>query len=246
MEYDLIICVFGCDTIEKYRNQILKIEETYGKLIKSLNNCKILYFLGKTEVLHGEQFIHLENIDDDYMSASYKQWYGIKYIYENYKTKFVMCIGTDTYININKLLKLLSNFNHTEELYLGGHGCFRSLVGKSIYFHSGGPGFILSYNAINRIYPFINDVNVIMSLWINVCKQSNVKLLEACDVAIGYLADLLNLNTIKLNGFYYCNFNGDPCHINNINHRDIISCHNMSSNNFDDFTKILNDNGYFI
>ena len=34
MEFDLIFCIFGCDTIPKYRDEILKIEETWGKDVK--------------------------------------------------------------------------------------------------------------------------------------------------------------------------------------------------------------------
>ena len=36
--YDIIICVFACDTKEKYRNEILKINETWGSIIKEKYN----------------------------------------------------------------------------------------------------------------------------------------------------------------------------------------------------------------
>lgn len=29
--YNIIFCVFACDTIENYRNEILKVKETWGK-----------------------------------------------------------------------------------------------------------------------------------------------------------------------------------------------------------------------
>ena len=60
--YKIIICIFGCINIEKYKNEIKKIKETYEK------NCnetiKILYFLGekKCDDYHQENFIYLDKI----------------------------------------------------------------------------------------------------------------------------------------------------------------------------------------
>jgi hypothetical protein len=45
--YKMVICIFGCITIEKYRLQIQKIKETFEK--KCNENIKILYFLGGKE-----------------------------------------------------------------------------------------------------------------------------------------------------------------------------------------------------
>ena len=44
--YDIIFCIFGCDTIPKYKNEILKINETWGKIALQYN-IKLLYFLGE-------------------------------------------------------------------------------------------------------------------------------------------------------------------------------------------------------
>ena len=40
--YDIIFCIFGCDTIPKYKNEILKINETWGKIALQYN-IKLLY-----------------------------------------------------------------------------------------------------------------------------------------------------------------------------------------------------------
>ena len=45
--YDLIIVIFACDTIEKFRLQILKIEDTWAKDVYSRTNIKLLFFLGE-------------------------------------------------------------------------------------------------------------------------------------------------------------------------------------------------------
>jgi predicted nucleotide-binding protein (sugar kinase/HSP70/actin superfamily) len=103
-DYDLVICVYACDTIEKYKQQIIKMNEKYQEILDEYKNIKLIYFLGeeKTDLI-GEQYVNLTNVKNDYLSASYKQNLGLKYIYENLKTKFIMCIGTDTYVNIKKL-----------------------------------------------------------------------------------------------------------------------------------------------
>jgi hypothetical protein len=119
MEYELIICVYGCVTIDKYKAQLLKMDEKIGSLIENdlKDKCKIIYFLEKNDILNDDQkFIVLDNVNNDYMSATYKQWYGLNYIYNNYKTNFVMCIGTDTYVNVKKCLNLLRNYNYNDNL----------------------------------------------------------------------------------------------------------------------------------
>ena len=59
IEFDLIIVVYGCDSIDKYKNQILKIKETYEKTIDRYDNIKIIYFLGPKH----DNCLENENID---------------------------------------------------------------------------------------------------------------------------------------------------------------------------------------
>jgi len=249
--YDLVIVVFGCDTKNKYRNQILKIQQTYGKVIDEYDNIEMLFFLGKKTAssLKGEKFIHLDDVDDSYSSAGFKQWHGLKYVYENLNTKFVMCFGTDTYINVKKLDIFLKKFNHNDNLYIGGHGHHRNINNKSIYYHDGGAGVILSKVCLEKIYVKISNVNNFMTEWRNMYFHGWSALKDACDVAIGYLAQTSEINAqiIKENNhFFQCSYKGGSCHRSGINMKNIISCHTMSLTNFDDFTKILIDNNYYI
>ena len=75
-------------------------------------------------------------------------------------------------------------------------------------------------------------------------------LIPACDVAIGYYIQLPSVNStiIKTDdlSFLGCNYLGHPCHLNMIEMKYIISCHYMCLNDFDTFTKILNENNYFL
>ena len=156
-EYELIILVYACYTVKKYKNQIEVINETWGKKCETYKNIKLLYFLGEEKITGFDdtdsiKYINLPCVKDDYLSASYKQFLGLKYVHENYKTKFIICLGTDTYLNIPKLLLYINNFDYNDCLYIGGHGCERDICSKKYYFHSGGPGFIITHICLEKIY----------------------------------------------------------------------------------------------
>ena len=255
LQFDLIIVVFGCDSIIKYKNQILKIKETYEKTINKYKNIKILYFLGdkSSKSLEGENLIHIKNLKDDYFSASYKQWFGLNYVKKNFNTKFVMCIGTDTFINIPKLMKFLKNYDPEENLYIGGTCAVcrpnRIINNRNIYFHSGGPGVILSKSCLNKIYPKISNVDKYLKEWTDMCKKTKKnRLIAACDVAIAYLIHMPDINSkiIKVNGFFHCNYVGYPCCRNKFPYEAVISCHYMSLKDFDNFNNILLSNNFYI
>ena len=252
-EHDLIILVYACYTIEKYRNQIDLINSTWGKKCETYKNIKLLYFLGEEKINSFNdteciKYINLPGVKNDYLSASYKQFLGLKYIYENYKTKFIICVGTDTYLNIPKLLLYIDTFNYSECLYIGGHSGDIQIGSQKYYFHSGGPGFIITYNCLAKLYDLLSNL---MENWITICNvNNNTNLIPACDVAISYYLQQpsINCKIIKTNdlSFINCNYKGYPCHINEVNISNIISCHLMSNYDFYNFTNILNDYNYFV
>lgn len=246
--YDLVIGVYACDTVEKYKKQILKMNETYVKLIDEHKNMKLIYFLGEEVTdLVGDKYVHLDNVKNDYLSASYKQFLGLKYIYDKYATKMVMFIGTDTYLNVKKLNEFIAQFDEREPLYIGGHGDVRRIGDENIYFHSGGPGFIISQCCLKRIYDYLEHF---MDEWIALCNKYKLSHLTcACDVGIAYLVHkkVSGLKTIDIPGlvFSHCNYLGFPCHPHAHDYNKLISCHNMSLNDFDKFTAILTKQRYF-
>jgi hypothetical protein len=235
------------------KKNIKKNNNTWGKKCENYSNIKLLYFVGEehnTEFYNNNniEYINIPGVKDDYLSASYKQFLGMKYIYENYNTKFIFTCGTDTYINIPKLLLYVNNFDYNECLYIGGHGCHRQIGETNYYFHSGGPGFIITQNTLQKIYYLLE---FIMNDWINRCKLHNIQHLNtACDLAISYYLHQpeYNIKIIKTNdlSFIYCNYLGYPCHYNQVNMKDIISCHSMNTSDFYNFTNILNENNHFV
>lgn len=245
--YTLIICVFACVTIHKYILQVEKINNTWGKLCT--NNIKLLYILGDevNDNFVGSNYIYLSYVKNNYLSASYKQNLGLKYIYQNYKTDFVFCCGTDTYVNIPKMMVFLNTFNKNDNLLIGGHGGKRKIGTDYVYFPSGGAGFILTYKCLEKIYPLLLSIT---EDWIQLCSYCNTNVLvSACDVAISFYLQKDNIGTsiIKVDdlSFLACNYKGVPCHKNSVNKKKIITCHFMSLTDFDDFTKILEKNNYF-
>ena len=255
----LVICVFGCATIPKYKKEILKIEETWGKHAVQ-NGIKVLYFLGEepTDLLDEKKFIYLKGVKNDYLSASDKQNLGLKYIYDHFNADFVFCCGTDTYINIKKLISYIEQFDPNKNLYIGGHGSIYNIDNRDYYYHSGGAGFILSKECLHHIY--LNIANMLAE-WITQCNHSfknwhNIKdIITACDVAISfYLHKTIqsNLEIIKDNdAFLGCNYKGFAnetfnCCGEKINKNKIITCHRMTLSDFDDYTNLLETNDYFL
>lgn len=256
--YECIFCIFACDTIPKYKNQILKIVDTWGKIIRQYN-LKLIFFLGEevTDLVSTHdsiEYIHLPNVKNDYMSASYKQYKGLEYIHDHYQTKYVFCCGTDTYINVHKLVNYLKRFTHTDKLYIGGDGNIRC-IDKELYYHSGGPGFILSSELLKILYPIFDKA---VETWIEICRRYNVTyLIPACDASISYYIQMDGIDAIIVSetdlSFRGCNYLGNyysdglclPCHINT-RYDNIISCHFMTEEDFDAYTTILEKNNYFI
>jgi hypothetical protein len=255
--YKLVICVFGCATIPEYKNEILKIDETWGNRAQQ-KGVKVLYFLGEelTDLIDDSKYVYLKNVGNDYQSAIDKQNLGLKYIHDNYESEFIFCCGTDTYINIDNMLSYIDAFDCNKPLFVGGHGDYRTLNNKPYYFHCGGAGFIVTSACLNKIYPFLSNIK---EEWNTVCSESNHgDLIPACDVALSYyLQNIIgdNLQIIEnKQQFFGCNYKGIVhhkgvglymCCNNIIKLKTLISCHCMTLLDFDEFTKILKVNSYF-
>jgi len=252
----IIICVFACVTVQKYKDEVLKIEETWGKRAAK-KGVKILYFLGEepTDLHDSSKYIYLKNVNNDYNSASEKQNLGLKYIYENYNYDYVFVCGSDTYVNIDKMIEFIKDYNCEEPLYIGGHGDTRVIGDFDCYFHSGGSGFILSKECLRLIHHSLSDMFL---KWTEICNKFCCEnLIPACDLAISYFlqkdfgSTLIMVTTLN-DEFIACNHKGLAynntfvCCGNKINPKNIISCHRMTLGDFDEFTDILERNNYFI
>jgi hypothetical protein len=253
---DLVILLYACYTVDKYRQQMITINDTWGKKCQEYpTRIRLLYFLGEEQREDPEfqdtpvtKYIHLPGVQDDYLSASYKQWLGMKYVYDHYKPNFIHCMGTDTYMNVPKFLRYLEIFDPNQLLFVGGHGDCRQVgPGKPCYFHSGGPGFVITYGVLQCLYhllPHITDT------WRSLCHEHHVEYLQpACDVAIAYYLQQPNspVHVLKADEeFMSCNYVGWPCHLGQINLQKLLVCHLMDENACRDFSKLLEANNYFL
>lgn len=256
---DIVICIFACATIDKYKQQILKINDTWGKYAET-KGIKVLFFLGEEPTdLTDDKYVYLKGVSNDYLSASYKQNLGLKYVYENYDAKFVYCCGTDTYINIEKLISYLKKINENDKHYIGGgYGfngdlLYRNIGDKTFYYHTGGAGFILSKCVLNYLYPLLENM---VYTWTHVCISNHVNyLIVACDLCISYYLQInhfMLMSDITRNDelFFACNYKGlynnTICCGSKVDIKKIIACHFMSLKDFDDFTLILKNNNYYM
>lgn len=279
MSYNIIFCVFGCDTIDKYRKEILKIKETWGKAPslmvptgkapslmvptgkapslmvpskapskapsnKVLEN-KILFFLGEEGPLHDDDCVHLENVENDYLSASYKQYGGLKYIYENYNFNYVFICGTDTFVLTDNLINYINNeseISPDKPLVIGGHGDNRKICNETVHFFSGGPGIILTKSTMDIIYP---ELGTMQEEWMWLCAENGyTTYIPACDLSLCYFLKRYGIIFVNVvNRFFNCNYLGyNPdhsiCCAKTVNIQTMISCHHMSLENFDYLEKI--------
>ena len=234
----LAVGLLACCSKDFYNEQIKACKETWCN-----SDIPIYYFTGEKCSGNCENnVIHLPNVKDDVLSATYKQWNGLRWLYEKHpEAKFYYFAGTDTYARLDKLIEYLKNMNSEENLYIGGHGFIRNETGKEIYFHSGGSGFILSNSLMKNIYELIPD-------WIEKWNShTNWWIKIACDWSIGCLFDHYNIDikTIKSDNFYACNWKGfvkggKKC-CNDINIEDLLVCHYMEPNDMKEIHKMYNN-----
>lgn len=293
MSPKIAICVFGCISIQKYCLQLLKIQETWARRAEEIHNIPVYYFVGEEQIpgldhpdvfQFPERIIYLPGVQNDYLSASYKQNLGLKYIMDHEPdVDFVFVCGTDTYLNIDSLIHFLSFMNPQEKLYIGGHydnfnnaqpqfdsvlsetddtinrmNIYGSTISNNVLqFFLGGAGFVLSRGILDGLYPFLETMT---DVWIANCHRTKTtEFLPACDVCLAYyIYGLGGRRSTYFHRFYECNYRGIInisrlfgynricycCH-DHIQLANVISCHNMSLEDFDQFTNILRDNRWF-
>jgi len=246
-----VILLFACYTVEKYKVQISLINQTWGKKCEEYR-VKIFYFLGeeKSDGFQDTDFIkyvNLPGVQNDYLSASYKQFLGLQYIYEKCHPKFIYCAGTDTYVNIPKMVKYIKTFPHQECLYIGGDGDTRQIGNRNWYYHSGGAGFIITYPCLERLY---DSLPTLMDEWTTLCHAHQVPhLIAACDVSLSYYVQQPKIQAVVITQnmfFSNSNYQGWPWRVNQVDCTRVICCHFMNEQNFHDYTHLLEKNDYYL
>ncbi len=107
-----------------YQSQIDACLETWVPEAEK-NGIQTYFFAGPTKysgTKTTERIIYFNSAGDDYVSASKKQWLGLKYLANGVKADFYLIGGTDNYIWPQRLIKKLSIYDPKDKLYIGGHG----------------------------------------------------------------------------------------------------------------------------
>jgi hypothetical protein len=237
-----------------YKKEILKVKETWGKATQSPTNKApngptnnlLLFFLGEEGSFHDEDCIHLENIGDDYLSAGFKQYAGLKYIYENYNFNYVFICGTDTYVLTDNLIEYINQdpqISPDKPLVFGGHGDNRQLCESYVHFFSGGAGIVLTKATMDIIYP---ELHTMQEEWMWMCVETDYNTyIAACDLSLCYFLKRKGITFLNVsNRFFDCNYMGYyrnlcECCAKTVDISTMISCHNMSLQNFDELENIL-------
>jgi len=237
---ELVVGLLACCSKDYYNEQIKACEKTWCN-----SKIPIFYFSGEKcgNKICNNKVVHLKGVSDDVSSATYKQWYGLRWLYEHYpQAKYYYLAGTDTYAKLDKILEFLKRLEQKidtkDYLYIGGDGFIRHETGKEIYYHSGGPGFILSNSLMARIYSLIPK-------WIIQWNTNTHWIKVACDWSIACLFDhyKLPVKTIKSDNFKACNWkgcekNGKKC-CQNVNPDNIWVCHYMQPTDMIEFHNYL-------
>jgi hypothetical protein len=229
----VVFCVFGCATKLIYKKQILKVLQTWGSKAKE-HNFEVIFFLGEEKTdLVGKDYIYLDGVANDYYSASIKQNLGLKYIHDNCVYDFVFVLGTDTYVNIEILIKYLKTQNPDDNICIGGHGAVSVVDETDVFYLSGGAGIILSRKSLSHISPFLTTM---FESWKKL--KIEEKYISACDLCISYYLHKCDCVFIEENSlFYNCNYKDNTCHKGV--KLDAITCHNMTLNDFDTYTYLI-------
>ncbi len=140
-----------------------------------------------------------KDVGEDYLSATYKQFLGLKVMYERFpNSEWFFVTGCDAYVYSKNLCALLSKYDSQKDYYIGGHFGKRNVNNTDITFAFGGPGFALSASLLKKLLPHIDFI---------LKDYTNYEIMKngACDVTIAYyLLKLFGIEPTFEEGFYHC------------------------------------------
>ena len=240
-KYKLIIGVTACATVPNYKARILKIRETWYKRALE-KNILVLFFLGEEPTdLVGPEFVYLPGVGNDYPSVCLKQNLGIKYAMDHYDFDFLHIPDSDSFLVVDNMMRLLENYDPTENVAIGGNGDYRTIAGKPMYFLNGGPGYVLTKACCQALYGYLENL---AEDWRRFCiENGDDYFIPASDVSISYfLQHKTNTRIAKEDDkFFYGTYRECGCEFGKP--VTIVSCHSMKSQDYDIFQWILRSQG---
>jgi hypothetical protein len=188
-------------------------------------------------------FIHFDDVGEDYESASYKFWYGLVWMMENDPADWYGVFGSDNYVRYNKLVDTLSKFDSSLPLTVGGPTQYRTIkvdtINVQIPFNIGGGGSYITHAGLEMLldrWPGLrmNQARELLKEWTEISINSNRKdFIPACDLALGHYSWAMDIPMIGIRGFSPIDWLGtqhwahNQCYFS-YNRDSIIVCHNMN------------------
>ena len=190
-----------CVSKPKYHDEFIACYRTWFNECE-LNDIPVFFFTGDKKYgessIMSDKIIYLENIMDDYNSATDKQWLGYKYMYDNIDADFYCILGTDNYVWPNKIKLILEKYTHCGPIMISGYQQSRYINMKCITFPFGGSGIFLSKSAITKIYSKLHEFK---NEWFTkICNNDDLK--PACDVAMAYYCEIYKIPMVREYPFY--------------------------------------------
>jgi hypothetical protein len=175
------------------RERALSVQETW---LKDFPNG---YLIGGYHFDPDLRMIALgKDVGEDYHSAHRKQFLGLLELRERHpEARWFYITGCDAFIFSDNLAALLSRFDPSKPVLVGGHCGQVTIDGEPFLFPSGGPGFAASGTLLDILKPAIPS-------FIQEWELGQPALRSACDVAFAWLSRReAGVGLTYAEGFYY-------------------------------------------
>jgi len=175
------------------RERALSVQETW---LKSFSKG---YLIGGSHFDPGLRMIALGGgVGENYQSAHRKQFLGLLELLKLFPdASWFYLTGCDAFVFANNLASLLTRYDASLELLVGGHCGMVEVDGEPLVYPAGGPGFALSRPLAEALAPCIPD-------FVGEWEKRQPALSTACDAALAYLAKRERGVRVSFEeGFYY-------------------------------------------
>lgn len=198
----LSIGLMSSQISEKYRKQITCCSESWGVEAEKLS-VPVFYFAGchrEDQPLGSGKIINLAGVGDDFASATYKQWLGLRWMKNKNPSDFYLLAGTDNFVEVERLLSLLAKYAPEHPFVISGYQEVRGVEGEVVSFPLGGSGIILTRAALELLEP---EIDRILEEW---PKKVVPALRDACDLSLAYYAEKKAIPLVREPYLYPCNW----------------------------------------
>lgn len=235
MSVRVAIGAMACTSLPKYVAQLQACLETWVPDCER-SGIPVRFFDGEffsmvTQIqkagVDDPRIVRLPGVGNDYNSASDKQWLGFQRLHVEFDPDFALIVGTDNYVWVDNLLRLLQDLSPEAPWAIGGFQQARCYLGRYWVFPLGGGGLLLSRGALKIMaeqFPSFAD------RWRHTMAPR--ELAAACDVAFAALTEEHRIPQLRLYDLHACSWlykyqNPDYVNVGPINYERLAICHYM-------------------